>query len=140
MSKSAMLRVSDVCAAFRLLGDCRDVGSDPLRWQPLAFAGLCRLVGAHAATGGEGFWLRPTQPVRPMTQCVVGFDDRAYEFFAAYMRAHGVLDDPILRRFQHLPGPITTHSRSELVPDREWYGSPSFNEYRRHAGCDHQLT
>jgi len=117
MSKSAMLRVSDVCAAFRLIGDCRDVGDDPLKWQPLAFEGLCRLIGAHAVTGGEGIWLRPTQPVRPMTECVVGFDERAATFFSAYMRAHGVLEDPILQRFQYLAGHIVTHSRSDLVPD-----------------------
>jgi len=140
MSKSAMLRVSDVCAAFRLIGDCRDVGDDPLKWQPLAFEGLCRLIGAHAVTGGEGIWLRPTQPVRPMTECVVGFDERAATFFSAYMRAHGVLEDPILQRFQYLPGHIVTHSRSDLVPDRDWYRSASFNDYRRPIGCDHQLT
>lgn len=140
MSKSAMLRVSDVCAAFRLIGDCRDVGDDPLKWQPLAFEGLCRLIGAHAATGGEGIWLRPTQPVRPITQCVVGLDDKAVALHSAYMRKHGLRDDLIFERLQQLPEQISTYSRRELVSDRDWYRWPAFHEYRRPAGCDHQLT
>jgi DNA-binding CsgD family transcriptional regulator len=140
MSKSVMLRVRDVRDAFRLIGDCRDVGGDPGRWQTLAFDGLCRLVGAHAATGGEGIWLRPSQPVRPMTHYVVGLDDQAVALHSAYMRKQGLRDDPIFHRLQQLPEQISTYSRRELVPDRDWYRWPGFHEYRQPVGCDHQLT
>ena len=57
MSKSPLLRLKDVCSAYRLIGRCRDVGSDPDVWPQHALEGLCRLIGGVAATGGEGIWL-----------------------------------------------------------------------------------
>ena len=140
MSKSAMLRVPDVCAVYRLIGDCRDVGGDPAQWQQMALEGLCRLVGGCGASGGEGVWLRPSEPLRPMTSCVVGFDDSGRERYLAYMQEQGILGDPIYQRIQHLPDRIVTRTRRDLVPDDEWYRSVSFNEYRKEGGNDHQLT
>jgi DNA-binding CsgD family transcriptional regulator len=75
-----------------------------------------------------------------MTSFIVGFEETAQEPYFAYMREQGVLGDPILQRIQHLSGRIVTRTRRELVPDRQWYRSTSFNEYRKLAGCDHQLT
>lgn len=95
MSKAAMLRVSDVCAAFRLIGDCRDAGGDSTQWEHLALEGVCRLAGGIAATGGEGVWLRPWEPLRPITSQVVGLDETARERYFAYMRENGVLTDPV---------------------------------------------
>ena len=140
MSKSTMLRVADVCAAYRLIGDCRDVGTDPAEWLQVAFAGLGRLVGAVACSGGEGTWLRPAERLSPKTSCLVGFDERAADLLAAYMRAHGVLSDPIFQRIQLIESVGVTRTRRELVSDRLWYSSPSFNDYRRLVAWDHQLT
>jgi DNA-binding CsgD family transcriptional regulator len=140
MSKSAMLRVRDICAAYRLIGDCRDVGGDHTQWQQVAFEGVCRLIGAVAATGGEGMWVRPSQPVRPMTSFCVGLDEIGRERFFAYMREHGTGADPIFGRLQHVSDQIVTRTRRELVPNRDWYDSVSFNEYRKLGNVDDQLT
>jgi DNA-binding CsgD family transcriptional regulator len=140
MSKSALLRLQDVRDAYRLIGDCRDVGGDSALWYPCALGGLCRLIGGSAATGGEGIWLRPENPVQPMTGFDVGFESVARDHFLAYMRDKGVHADPIFNQLQHVPGRIITYARSELVADRDWYQSVSFNEYRKLGGCDHQLT
>jgi DNA-binding CsgD family transcriptional regulator len=140
MSRSELLRVCDVKAAYRVIGDCLDVGGDPIQWQGVAFEGMCRLVGALGASGGEGMWSRPSKPLRPITTFMVGFDDTVRERLNAYMRVQGVLADPIFQRLQHVPGRIVTRTRRELVPNREWYRSLSFNEYRKGAGFDHQLT
>jgi hypothetical protein len=40
MAKSDLLRVNDVRAAYRLIGDCRDLGSDPALWIPHMLEGL----------------------------------------------------------------------------------------------------
>jgi DNA-binding CsgD family transcriptional regulator len=139
MSKSGLLRVQDVHAAYRLIGDCRDVGDDPAEWHRLALEGLCRLVGAFAATGGEGTWARPAMPCRPITAYHVGFDRAGRDRFFAYMRENGVSADPIIRQIQNIPGTITC-TRRDVLADREWYRSISFNEYNKVAGCDHQLN
>jgi DNA-binding CsgD family transcriptional regulator len=140
MSKSALLRLQDVRYACRLIGDCRDVGRDPALWFRCALEGLSRLVGGIAATGGEGIWRRPASPVRPMTAFDVGFEGVARDCFLAYMRANGPQADPIFQKLQHVPGRVVTLTRRQLVADRDWYQSASFNDYRRAGGCDHQLT
>ena len=140
MSKSALLRLRDVRAAYRLIGDCRDLGGDFDQWHRRAFEGLCRLVGASVATGGEGKWLRPGKSLQPMTAFEFGFDEVGRDRYRAYMQENGQLADPIFQRIQHIPDRIVTRTRRELVPDRDWYRSISFNEYRRGLGFDHQLS
>jgi hypothetical protein len=49
-------------------------------------------------------------------------------------------DRGLPNRLQHVSGRLVTYARSELVADRDWYRSVSFNEYRKLGGCDHQLT
>jgi DNA-binding CsgD family transcriptional regulator len=140
MPTPTALRVPDVCAAYRLVGECRDVCADPDEWRCHALAGLARLIGGFAATGGEGLWSRPTKPLRALTGTVVGFEGASRDRFLTYMREQGVLADPIFQHLQHVTGDIVTCTRRQVVPDREWYHSASFNEYRKVAGADHQLT
>jgi hypothetical protein len=41
---------------------------------------------------------------------------------------------PVTNRLQHVSGRLVTYARSELVADRDWYRSVSFNEYRKLGG------
>ncbi|MGE3509988.1 MAG: helix-turn-helix transcriptional regulator [Vicinamibacterales bacterium] len=140
MGKASTLRLSDIRAAFRLIGDCRDVGDDPARWQEVVMSGVCRLAGAASATGGEGRWLRPSQLLQPATAHAFGLNDTGVALLSSYMRDYGVNADPIYRRLQHTSGRIVTRRRIELVSDHEWYRSPGFVDYRRRVYMDHQLT
>ena len=63
MPKTDSLRVQDVRAAYRLVGECRDLGGDPALWNRRMLEGLCTLIGAPAAAGGEGRWLRPHRAI-----------------------------------------------------------------------------
>src|SRR3954468_3274837 len=65
MGKSRRLRLADVRAAMRLVGECRDLGYDPALWLRRAFEGLCGLVGARIVLGGEVRWARPAGPIVP---------------------------------------------------------------------------
>jgi hypothetical protein len=87
MSKSASLRLRDVRAAFRLIGDCRDLADDPALWQPRMFEGLDRLLGAAASSGGEGMWPYP-RPVQAVTTFDT-FEPSTRRHFAAYMQEDG---------------------------------------------------
>lgn len=140
MSRFSALRVSDVRAAFRLVGECRDVGADPSEWQETAMAGLCGLVGAIATTGGEGRWLPPSRLMQPHSYYSAGLGDAARAHHGLYMREYGVNADPIFQGIQKSRLGILTRRRVDLVRDRDWYLSPAFNEYRRPWGADHQLT
>lgn len=140
MSKASALRIGDVRAAFHVIGDCRDVGDEPGRWPQLAMAGVSRLVGAVAVTGGEGRWLRPSHPLSPVTMGAVGLDAAAMGRMSAYMHEYGVNADPIFQALQRQTSRSVTRRRRELIPDRDWYRSSGFNDYRRPSHLDHQMT
>jgi DNA-binding CsgD family transcriptional regulator len=140
MRKSDLLRVQDVCDAYRLIGECRDLGSEPALWQMRLLEGLCQLVGAPMGGGGEGLWARPLHPPQPLSVFDVGFDARGRERAIAYHREIGPQGDPVFRALQHMPGRVLTRTRSAIVSDAVWYRSASFNDYRKPAGYDNCLT
>lgn len=140
VGKSDLLRTQDVRDAYRLIGECRDLGADPAGWHRRMFEGLCRLVGATGVTGGEGRGHRPHRPVEPLSAFDVGLDARARERLVAYMRELGPAADPIFAAIQRLPGRLVTRTRPQLVPDAVWYRSVAYNDYRRVAGADRALT
>ena len=122
MGKSDLLRVQDVRDAYRLIGECRDLGADPARWHRRMFEGLCRLIGAPGVTGGEGRWRRPNHAVEPLSAFDAGLDARARERYVAFMREQGPAADPIFAAMQRIPGPAhhphaaTARARRRLVP------------------------
>jgi len=140
MAKSDLLRVQDVRDAYRLIGESRDLGSDPALWHRQMLEGLCRLIGAPVAAGGEGRWIRPHRAVEAISAFEAGLDSRGRELYMAYMRDLGPGGDPIFRALQHVPGRLVTRTRRQLVSDAAWYRSVAWNEYRRPIDFDDQLT
>src|SRR4029453_12199110 len=75
MAKSDLLRFQDVRDAYRLIGECRDLGSDPAPWQRRRFGGLGRLTGAPAAAspGPDGSSSpTPSGTARPLSTTIIG--------------------------------------------------------------------
>ncbi len=139
-TRSNLLRFQDVRDAYRLIGECRDLGRDATLWHRRMLEGLCRLIGAEAATGGGGRWSRPHRDIEPIFAVDVGLDSRGHELYMAYMRELGPGGDPIFRALQHVSGGLVTRTRRQLVPDSVWYRSPAWNDYRRPIDIDNQLT
>jgi DNA-binding CsgD family transcriptional regulator len=140
MSKTATLRWRDVRDAYRLIGECRDLGRDPALWHRHMLDGLRGLIGVAQATGGEGLWQRSHNTVRPLSAYDVSSDGATYHAFLAYHRSNGFAEDPFFRALQKVRGRLVTLTRRQLVPDAVWYRSPSFIEYRRPAAIDHEVT
>jgi DNA-binding CsgD family transcriptional regulator len=133
MAKSDLLRFQDVRDAYRLIGECRDLGGDPALWQRRTLEGLCRLIGAPAAAGGVG-------RVGVISVFDTGFDPSGHERLMAYTHELGPQADPILRALQHVRGRLVTRTRRQLVSNEVWYRSATFNDYHRPANVDDQLT
>lgn len=138
--KADLLRVQDVRDAYRLVGECRDLGSEPALWQPRMLEGLRRLIGAAAATGGEGQWPRPRGALEVISAFDSGLDWRTRERYLAYHRELGPAGDPFFRALQHVSGRLVTYARRQLVSKTAWYRSVCWNEYYRPARIDEQLT
>jgi DNA-binding CsgD family transcriptional regulator len=139
MAKSDLLRVQDVRAAYRLIGECRDLGSDPGLWHRRMLEGACQLFGVPVAAGGEGRWIRPHRAIEVFSAFEAGLDAGGRKLYVAYHRELGACGDPIFQALQHVPGRLLTRSRKQLVPDAVWYRSAAW-EYRRPIGIDEQLT
>ena len=139
MGTSDLLRVQDVRDAYRLIGECRDLGSDPALWHSRMLGGVYRLIGAPA-TGGEGRLVRPPLHHEQISAFDAGLDARTRELYVAYRRELGPTGNPIWQALLHVGARLVTRSRRQLVSDTEWYRSVVFNEYRRPGKIDHQLT
>ena len=59
MRRSYRLRLGDVRAVFRLIGEVRELGADWRQWRPHMLSELGRLTGARLVSGAEtGFPVR----------------------------------------------------------------------------------
>jgi DNA-binding CsgD family transcriptional regulator len=132
MSRSDMLRAVEVRDAYRLIGECRDLGADPEQWYPRMLAGLRRLLGDVISSGGEGL---PPRRGRPLTQLSLfesGFDPRVREVSADYCRSGALVTDPL---FAHLPpcapDGLVTYTRRQLVPDAIYHRWPVVELFRQ---------
>lgn len=140
MGKSDLLRLHDVRDAYRLIGECRDLGSDPTLWQRRMVDGLGRLVGAPVVAGGQGQWNRPRNGGEAISAFDAGLDSPGRKLYRAYLRELGPRDKPIFEALRRTPGRLVTRARRQLVSDAAWYRSVAWNEYRRPMRIDDQLT
>lgn len=141
MGTSNRLRLADVRRAFRLIGDCRDLGADPRAWLARAGDGLRPLVGADVILAT----LQPPGPFRSFAESYALYDG-GWESEACRQRCLGYLASgeyvrsPDYRAYQTLGRAAATAARQRLVPDREWYRSVHFNEYWKPGGADQYVV
>ena len=140
MEKTDLLRVHDVRGAYRLIGECRDLGSDPTLWQTRLFTGLSPLFGGVTATGGEGRVTGTQCSIVPLTFFDSGFDTSERSTYLAYMRNGGPTADPFIRAFPRMSNRAVAHTRGQLVRDREYYRSEVFDRYFRTGNVGHRLA
>ena len=140
MSKADNLRVQDVRDAYRIIGECRDVGRHPGPWHRRMLEGLSLLFGVVQAGAGEAWWDRPLHSGEPIAVYCVSAKPALTDAFRAYRRTGGGADDPIFQAIGKRPQKLITRTRRQLVSDAVWYRSVSFTRYRKMGGIDHALT
>jgi DNA-binding CsgD family transcriptional regulator len=138
MSKSRRLRLQDVRRAFRLVGDCRDLGDDSSAWRLRSFEGLMGLIGARVAIGGEFGWQHdPRRPIGVVQSLDAGFEPHEHAHFAGVMREGDASSHPVTAPLHRLSGRVITRTRRQLVDDATWYRSAFFNEHVKPIRIDH---
>jgi len=140
MTKADTLRLRDVRDAYRLIGECRDLGGDPTLWRRHMLAGAQRLFGATQVAGGEGQLCGPTGPIRALSAFDVTDDPVVHAAFVAYHRAAGPADDPYWRALARVPGHLITLARRQLVGDADWFRSHSYQAFREPGRIQHELS
>ena len=140
MSKSGQLRMRDIRDAYRLIGDCRDLGGHPVLWHGRMLEGLAHLIDADIVTGGEGRWPRRDEPPSAGSGFAFGLDAAGQKLLRTYVKNNDIQTDPIFRGMGRIRGQLVVRTRKQLIKDADWYRSRMFTEYFRLIPCDHQLT
>jgi DNA-binding NarL/FixJ family response regulator len=144
MSKSQRLRLDDVRAVFRLLGECGELGADSYSWRRHMLVELCRMTGSlvgiagEAEKGARGILCPSELPME------VGWaSEAARQRFLQYLALDAHQRDETSVRatlaFTQSSTEVLTQLRSELVDAQTWYTSVDFNEYRRVSELDDHL-
>jgi DNA-binding CsgD family transcriptional regulator len=146
MAQSSRLRLSDIRAIFRLIGECRELGIDSTLWRRHMLTELLRLTGGTVAMGGPTGMHEEFASAQPTPALDVGWDGpRERGIFYQYMHDRMHLRDPAIAHFgaqlATLPAGVRslTCSRRQLADDRAWYTSAAFCEYLRPSGVDDGL-
>jgi DNA-binding CsgD family transcriptional regulator len=139
MSKAANLRLQDVRDAYRLIGECRDLGRHPGLWYRRMLEGLALLFGVVQASGGEAWWWGSGHAIEPISVYSASAEPIAEQALRAYHRAHGPGHDPVFQAVQQQPGKLVTRTRPQVVSDADWYRSETFDQYYRLGGLDHHI-
>jgi DNA-binding CsgD family transcriptional regulator len=135
---SSELRLSEVRAALRLVGECRDLGADAAAWRRHAMAGLCSQIGGRAGLGAELHWRRPRGEIGFAQALDYGLTPAESAAHAAFV-ADGVVNDAsIFPHLRRLTGRLVTRSRSQLITPRDFARTAAYGYYREMC-LNHQL-
>ena len=135
MSKSQRLRLGDLRSIYRLIGECRELGADPVAWRLHLLDGLCRRVGADVGIGGETGGLSSRSVPAPPVD--VGWGETERKAFLDYLAAGHMFTDPMMRALAALPRrTLSTHSCRQMLDKHRWHNSEHFNKYHRPVGVD----
>jgi DNA-binding CsgD family transcriptional regulator len=140
MGRSQGLRLGEVRALYRLVGECRELGDDVDGWRQHLAAGLCRLTTAQLCLVGECRLVGPERLMVPLDFVDHGHPTAtARAFYLAWLKNPSVLDSELIRGFNRVPGRFVTRTREQFTDDRTWYASFFFNEAMRPSGLDSGL-
>ena len=141
MAEPERLRLGDVRAAFRLLGECRELGGDAGAWRRHMLEGLRQLTGAQVALCMQLHDLG-TEAERISAPLDAGFLDAAgRRLWARYQCEKAHRDDPFhLRYYGGFSGLLRTRRLKAVVEAQEWRRSRHFNDYVRACGLDDRIA
>ena len=132
------MRLRDLRDVYRLIGQCEDVGADPVEWRRTMLLGVCRLVDAPLALGGEARWENPAGSARRFEftwgPILVGaYDPNGLRWFSEYGPK---IQHPIYGPLSLVRAPLVTRAREQLIEDRQWYRCPLCTMIREALGFD----
>lgn len=141
MKDDERLRLSDVRATYRLVGECTELGLDSQAWRRHMLQGLCTLTGARVALYMHLH--SPLTPAERLTEPMdVGFlDDDQRRLWMHYQQENAQRDDAFhlayFGTFQ--PGLFTRDLRS-VIDLTSWHGGRHYNDYVRPSKLEDRIT
>ena len=142
MRKSERLRLSDVRAVFRLVGECRDLGADPEAWRSHITRSLAGLIGGQVSLAGEAAKSADGSTPGLIYQAVdhgwATPGDR--EIWTSHQASEEYLREPILQLIQSFGTRTGLCARHQAIDDSTWFRSSYYNETHRVCRLDEMLV
>ena len=145
MGKSERIRLRDVRAVYRLLGECCELGPDPLLWRTHMLERLSRILGAQIAICGTVIPSKngSTWRLVPETFIDSGWareGDR--DLYLKWLQEAPPDFDPLLAYMADMV-PRQRRSmvcrRRDFFRDGQWYQSALYNDFYRPTRLDDEL-
>lgn len=139
MPKSQRLSLEEIQAAWRLLGECRELGADNQAWPRHFVEGMCRLLGAQIGICHETV-LSAAGLMESLGWADTGWATAAdREFFLHMIRNQGQ-GEAIARQLIGVPLKNETCLLLEAVRDRDYYSSHLYQDYFRPLHLDPSMN
>jgi DNA-binding CsgD family transcriptional regulator len=141
MSRSSALRLSDLRSIYQLVGECRELGDDPVRWRRHLLTGLGRLTGGEFSVSAEIGNGRQRSRY-DLGTVDIGADngfDRASWVLALVEFGKDSFFNPLINKYFDGADLGVVRPRAAFVPNQDWYSSFCFREVVRTLGADHSL-
>jgi DNA-binding NarL/FixJ family response regulator len=137
MGESAGIKLSDIRAMTRLLGECRELGDDPIVWRQHLCGGIAQMVGAELITSGEMTGCLGGN-VRMPGGTAWGFENGFNAAGYRILMEHGPVRAATFRAGigELRARGAMTMARQQLVTDRMWYRSFEYDVIARTIGTD----
>lgn len=137
MGKSQRLRFRDLRDVYLLLGECLEHRHSPGEWSRHLIEGACRTTGS---LGGVCIELEGPSPCQSTATAIFtewGFDSLAHrKHWLRYMTDGEFARNPLMPGMLSRAKPIAVCLRREVLPDRPWYCSVTYQEYMKQGGVD----
>ena len=140
MGRSGTLRLRDVRAVFRLVGEARELGDDSQPWKEHVAVQLPRLIGGRVGISVEGI-VPPSGAFTHIGSVDRGMEENERQLYDRYQSSSTHLGDPAIPPFIRAikSKAFFSYVRRQRVEDAAWYGSPHVNEIRRVARLDDMI-
>src|SRR5262245_42675453 len=141
MSKAHGLRLGDLRAVYLLVGECRELGADPVAWQTHLLRGLMQTTGAAVGAVIESdpnAGPRPPDfPMQPSSIVDCGWENESdRERFQRIVHAGKPDRFPILPAVFALSGAVRTFTRRHVLTDEDYYGNEYVADYIQQTNLD----
>ena len=139
MSRSQHVRLRDLREAYRVIGECVELGGDVTAWRKHLVTRVVGLVGARVGMSGEARWVGIPRVLVPVGAVDGGWDsDTERAAWLRYIVEQRTADDPLHQKVARDHRRLLTCTRDQLLDDQAWYGSHQFNDYHRHRRRVHR--
>lgn len=135
--------LEEVRRVFRLLGECTELGADPVLWRRHLAEGCSALIGDHFVNVIDST-VTLSSDGEPQPSTLGYFSggsliNARFDLIDEFMESPAQIN-PMVSASLSARDASLTHRRCEFVPDRSWYGSHFFQDYLRPLGLNDQVT